>query len=84
MTLSIQISSQAEERLRRQARAAGKEIGAYVAELVEQVVARSALDELLAPLRQQFAGSGVSDEQLVEQITEAQDAYRAGRTKRPA
>jgi len=84
MTLSIQLSPQAEQRLREQAQAAGKEIGVYVTELVEQAAARPALDELLAPLRQQFAASGTTDEQLVDQITEAQAAYRAERHKRPA
>ena len=84
MTLKIELSVQAEDRLRRQAEAAGKEIGGYVAELVEQAAARPALDELLAPLRRQFAASGTTEEELVEQITEAQSAYRTERHKRPA
>lgn len=84
MTVSIYLSPQTVARLRRQAQAAGKEIDAYVTQLVEQAAARPALDELLAPLRQQFADSGTSDAQLVEQITEAQTAYRAGLRKRPA
>ena len=84
MTVSIQLSPQTEARLRQQAQAAGKEISAYVAHLVEEAAARPALDELLAPLRRQFAMSRTTDEQLVEQITEAQAAYRAEKQKRPA
>ena len=84
MTVSIYLSPQTEARLRRQAQAAGKEIDAYVTQLIEQAAARPALDELLAPLRQQFADSGTSDAQLIEQITEAQTAYRADLRKRPA
>jgi len=84
MMLSIQLSPQTEDRMRRQAQAAGKDLDQYVSELVEQAAARPALDELLAPLRHQFATSGATDEQLVEQISEAQTAYRTERRKRPA
>ena len=84
MTLNIQLSPQTEDRVRRQAQAAGKELGQYVAELVEQAAARPAIDELLAPLRHQFDASGATDEQLVEQITKAQASYRVERQKRPA
>jgi hypothetical protein len=84
MVLTVPINPETEARLREQARVAGKEITAYVSQLVEQAAAKPSLDELLAPLRQQFADSGVSDEQLIEQITAAQQAYRAERQKKSA
>ncbi len=52
---------------------------AFVAQLVEQAAAKPSLDEMLAPLRQQFAQSGISDEELIADITEAQAEYRAER-----
>ena len=79
MTLSIEIAPQTEARLRQQARAAGKDVPAYVAELVADAAAKPALDELLAPLRRQFAESGIGDEELVADLTDAQADYRAGK-----
>jgi hypothetical protein len=84
MTLTISIPPATEARLREIAEAAGTDLPEYVSKLLEQVAARPALDELLAPLRKQFADSGVTDEQLVEQITAAQAAYRAEQRKKTA
>jgi predicted transcriptional regulator len=81
MTLQISISSETESRLRHLAESAGKDVSTFVSQLVEQAAAKPALDELLAPLRQQFAESGVTDQELVEQITAAQQAYRAEQKK---
>ena len=79
MTLSIPLSPDTESKLRRRAAAEGKDPAAVAAQLLEDAVNRPALDELLAPLRQQFAATGDSDEQLVDQITQARDAYRKQR-----
>ena len=43
----------------------------------ETAAARASLDEVLAPLRKQFAATDISDEQLIADITEAQAEYRA-------
>ena len=84
MVLQIPITSDTEAKLRRQAQAAGKDVTAYVSQLVEQAAARPSLDELLEPLRRQFAQSGATDEQLIAEITEAQASYRTEKRKRPA
>ena len=76
MSLVVPISPQVEARLRQQAAAKGKDPEAFASKLLEQAVGRSALDDLLAPLRAQFAASGTTDEELVEQITDARAAYR--------
>ncbi|MGD0137979.1 MAG: hypothetical protein ABSD28_03830 [Tepidisphaeraceae bacterium] len=76
MSLVIPISPQVESKIRERAAAEGKEPTAYAAKLLEQAVSRLSLDEILAPLRQEFAACGTSDEQLLQQITEARDAYR--------
>ena len=76
MTLSISISNEAESTLRARAAAVGKDVAAYAAELLEAAAKRENLDTLLAPLREEFAASGVNDDELVAQITEARDAYR--------
>lgn len=64
MSLEISLSPDAETRLKQRASAAGKDPSAYAAELIEQVVNRPSLDEILAPFRTQVDQSGMSDEQL--------------------
>ena len=76
MTLTLSISPQAEAKLRQRAAAEGADPAAYASKLLEQAVTKPSLDVILAPLRAEFAASGTTDEQLVEQITEARDAYR--------
>jgi hypothetical protein len=76
MTLVVSIPPQIEAKLRRQAAAQGKDPGAYASTLLEQAIGHSSLDELLSPLRAQVAATGTTDEELVEQITDARTAYR--------
>jgi hypothetical protein len=76
MTLILPISPELEAKLRERAAAEGKDPTAYASRILEQAVSRPSLDEILAPLRQEFAAGGITDEQLTQQITEARDAYR--------
>jgi cytochrome P450 len=76
MLLSIEIPPQTEARLRQQAKAAGQEMPEYVSQLIERSTTKSSLDELLAPLRKHFADTGISDEELIDDITGAQTEYR--------
>jgi len=76
MTLIISISAQVESKLRERAAAEGKDLATHASENLEQTIVRGSLDELLAPLRQDFSASGTTDDQLVAQITEARTAYR--------
>ena len=84
MVLHIEVAPQTEERLRRQARAAGKDVPAYVSQIVEQAAAKSSLDEILAPIREQFQATGAADEALISDITAAQAEYRAETRERTA
>jgi hypothetical protein len=76
MTLMVPLSPQVEEKLRARAAAEGKDPTAYASKVLEQAVNRPSLDEILAPLRQEFADSGTTDEELVRQIIEARESYR--------
>ena len=76
MVLNIDITPKIEARLRRQAKAAGKDMRSFVSQIIERASAKPSLEELLHPLRKQFAESGISDHQLIEDITEAQTEYR--------
>ena len=77
MTLVVPISPEVEARLRQEAAAQGTDPGAYASKLLQQAVGRCSVDELLAPLRGQFAASGTTDAELVQQITDARAAYRS-------
>ena len=84
MMLSIDIAPQTEQRLRQQAEAAGKDVRQYVSEIVTQLASKPALEEILAPLRKRFAESSISEEELIDDITEAQAEYRKQKRKNPA
>jgi hypothetical protein len=84
MMLSIDIPPQTEERLRQQAEAAGQDMPSYVSQLIERSATKSSLDEILSPLRKHFAETGISDEELVDDITNAQAEYRADQQKKTA
>lgn len=76
MSLTIDIDAQTESRLRCQAAAAGTDLTGYVARLVREVASRPSLDEALAPLREEFAASGMTDAELTDLITVAQAGHR--------
>jgi hypothetical protein len=84
MVVSIDIAGPIEERLRRQAEAAGKDVRTYVSEIVEQAASRPSLDERLAELRRQFAATGIGEDELIRDITEAQAEYRTEKNKKTA
>jgi hypothetical protein len=84
MVLSINIPPQIETRLRRQAEAAGKDVGTYVSELVEQAAVKPSLDEVLASVRKEFAATGISDDELIRDLTDAQAEHRAEKHKKTA
>jgi len=79
MTLTISLSPEAEAKLRQRAAAEGKDPVVYASRIVEQAVSRPSLDELLAPVREEFAASGTTDEELVQQITDGRVVYRKQR-----
>ena len=60
MTLVVPVSPQVQAKLRQQAQAQGQELWQYAARLLTQAGGCGTLDELLAPLRAQFAASTAS------------------------
>jgi hypothetical protein len=82
MVLRIEIAPQTEVRLRQQAEAAGKDVPTFVSQLIEQAAGKASLDEVLFSLRKQFAQTGISDDQLISDITNAQAKHRAQKRKK--
>jgi len=64
MTLNIPVSPETEAKLRERAAALGKDLVQYVASLIEQGVTAPTFDELLAPIRSDFAASGMTPDEI--------------------
>jgi hypothetical protein len=64
MTITIDLSSEVETVLQEKASADGKTIQNYIEELLKKQLLRPSLDEILAPVRQDFDESGMSEEDL--------------------
>jgi len=65
MTLTIQVPQNIGAILEEKARNQGKDVSAYVENLIEKDIDhRKTLDEILAPIRKNFAESGMSEEDL--------------------
>lgn len=76
MILAVPVSPDVEAKLRQRAATEGKDPLVYASRLLEQALDHSLLNDVLAPLRIQFTASGTTDDELIQQITEARTAYR--------
>ncbi|HSK70226.1 MAG TPA: hypothetical protein VK892_00920 [Pyrinomonadaceae bacterium] len=75
MTLTIQVPKSIGAILEEKARSSGKEIAEYVEDLIEKDIDRpKTLDEILAPVRKNFAESGMTEEELDELIESERQA----------
>lgn len=64
-TLTIHVSKNVESLLEHKARQDGKDISEYVENLIERDLdPRKVLDEILVPVREQFAKSGLTEDDL--------------------
>lgn len=84
MTLAISITSDIEAKLRARAIDAGKAPEAYAAEVLARDVTRPTLDEILAPVRDDFAQTGMSDNQIMELGRSELEALRNDKSANPA
>jgi hypothetical protein len=77
--LTVDISPEAREKLAQRAAAAGKDVAVYAAEIIEGAATQPTLDELLAPAREAFARSCMTEDELSELLEEAKHRRRAER-----
>jgi hypothetical protein len=78
--ITLRLSAQARSKLVQRAAAAGQELGPYVATLVESLVETPrTLEEISGPVFQRFLESGVSDEELSDELERAKHEMRAER-----
>jgi hypothetical protein len=79
MTLTIQLYSEDEAPLALKARHAGVDLPTYVERPLKAEVFRPPLDEILKPVRDAFADSGMSEDELSELLVTAKKEMRADR-----
>ena len=82
MVLSLSISPEAEANLKVKAAAAGVDVATYAARMLEFAATRPSLDEVLAPLRDEFERSGMSEDELTELLENAKHEARADQLPR--
>ncbi|MCC6327874.1 MAG: hypothetical protein IT174_05120 [Acidobacteria bacterium] len=81
MSITIEISKEAESRLKRQAKSSGKSLGTVVKEIVERCAKEPTWDELVAPFHAETRRLGITDAELDELIDTELAAVR--RKRRP-
>jgi len=81
-TLTIHLPKDVSLALEDKAKINGKGVAEYVEDLLERQARRQTLDEILAPIRNGFEESGMSESDLEKLIDEEVRAVRAERRKR--
>jgi len=75
MTLTIHVSKNIGAVLEEKAKNQGKDVAEYVEDLIEKDIDhRKTLDEILAPVRKNFAESGMTEDELDELIESERQA----------
>jgi hypothetical protein len=85
MVLTLSISAEAEAKLKSKAAAAGVDVETYAAQHLELIAAPpKSLKEISGPIAEDFARSGMSEEELSDFLEAEKHAMRAERRKKPA
>jgi hypothetical protein len=80
LPLTLHISEQTRQRLVQHAADSGSDLANYVSLLVEELsYSRRTLEEISGPIYQRFLESGMTDEELGEQLEREKHAARAAR-----
>jgi hypothetical protein len=79
MTLLVPISPEAQAKLTAKAAASGVDVTTFAAKTLERAAFRPTLDEVLAPLRQEFEESGMTEDELTDLLEQTKHEARAER-----
>ncbi len=79
MTITIDISKEAESRLKRQANSIGKSLDVFVGEMVERGAKEQTWEELVGPFHDETRRLGITDAELDELIDTELAAVRRER-----
>jgi hypothetical protein len=83
MSIQVELKPEVEVMLQKRALDRGCDVAGYVERLIEKdVLAAQSFDEILAPIRQGFQESGMSEDELDTLFEEArEDAFQARQAK---
>jgi hypothetical protein len=85
LALTLRLSAQARQKLQERAAASGTDVAGYVSTIVEQNTQKPlSLEEISGPVYRRFLDSGLTDEQLSEELEQAKHEMRAERRGRRA
>ena len=73
MTITINLSPDQQSRLTAKAAQAGRELSAYVQQLIDRDIDVESLDAILAPGRRNFEQSSMTDEELTTLVEEVRE-----------
>ena len=73
MTITINLSPDQQRRLTAKAAQAGRDLSAYVQQLIDRDIDVESLDAILAPVRCNFEQSSMTDEELTTLVDEGRE-----------
>ena len=73
MTVVLELEPEIEEALQKKASVDGKDIQNYIKDSLKKLALQPSLDEILAPVRQDFEESGMSEDELNEFIDDLRE-----------
>jgi hypothetical protein len=83
MEITITLSDEQEKMLQGRASASGEDVEGYVRRVIDRhIKAPVTLAEVLAPIRHEFAGSGMNEEELDAIVEEAREEIWLAKTQR--
>jgi hypothetical protein len=85
MTLTLNLPAETGRKLRACAAARGQDMASFALRAIQETLRATPLpttDERLAPLREEFRESGMTEDELCELLKEARDEARRERGKR--
>lgn len=77
MTLVITVPKDVEARLASQAQKAGQDLATYAAGVLQVAASRSSVEDLLRPVRESFARSGLTEDEVIDAYEVEKHALRA-------
>jgi hypothetical protein len=77
MTLSLDVPPHVEAKLRERANAVGEPLDVYASKLLADAVSAPTIDDLLAPVRADFAKTGLSEREIMDLGRQELHALRA-------
>ncbi len=74
--VTLRLSDKAQAKLAQQAANSGQDLSAVASDLIEQIVTRPSIAEIMAPVQKQVAESGMKEQELDEFLRDELESHR--------